>query len=73
MLDSQNSFNPRSQVLYQTDRVPSVQEKLLSAITRFFTKLVTLVLQLPALQVSAIALARCILMTERSSEFTPNE
>lgn len=57
MLDSQSSFNPRPQVLYHTDSVPSVQEKLLCAITGFFTKLVTLVLQLPALQVSAIALA----------------
>lgn len=54
-------------------RVPSTKERLLSAITRFFTRLVTLVLLLPALHVSVTALTRCIQMTEKSSEFTPSE
>lgn len=53
--------------------VPSTKERLLSAITTFFTRLVTLVLLLPALQVSVTALTRCIQMTEKSSEFTPSE
>lgn len=58
---------------FTIDTVPSIRERLLSAITGFFTKLVTLVLQLPALQVSVIALIKFISMIEKSSEFIPNE